>query len=193
MMKIFAAAALAMTLATGAHAATIATGGTGSTGAGGITFADGSATTDWVGFPGAWTTAAMIEDAIWVRDGAGSSSSYKFEFDLSGYDLSTVVMSVDWAVDNSGNVTLNGSHVDTIASGGSAYSSIHSFSVGAAGSFVAGLNTLFFNQSGDNTTDGLRAAVRVTGDLSPVPLPAGGLLLISGLGAIAAMRRRRKA
>lgn len=57
-------------------------------------------------------------------------------------------------------------------------------------SFSSATVSLFNNQTNDGfTIDG----ATVVNDLAPVPVPAAGLLLIGGLGALGAMRARKKA
>ncbi|MEO0484800.1 MAG: VPLPA-CTERM sorting domain-containing protein [Pseudomonadota bacterium] len=189
--RLMTAAILAIGLAGTTNAATVAVGGTGTTGAGGITFFNGSPTTDFVGQPSVWTNAAMIEAATWVQSGGGATNVFRFDFDLTGFDISTASITVDWAIDNEGTLDLNGSQIDAIAFGGAAYSTVHSVTVSNPSAFLAGQNTLLFNHAGDQASDGLRAAVRVTADTAPVPLPASGLLLVAALGGAALLRRKR--
>lgn len=184
----FGAALLA--LAAPAHAATVATGGTGSLGAGGITFLGGGATTDWVGEPGVWDHTATTPASYWVRLD-GTASTFVFDFDLTGYDLSTVSVDLKWAVDNTGVVNLNGVFKALVGAGN--YTALSSLLIVGPGDFIAGANTLSFDATGDGTTDGFRAAVTVTAELSDVPVPGALPLLLGGVAAIGLARRKTRA
>ena len=43
-----------------------------------------------------------------------------------------------------------------------------------------------------NSAGGLSHKTTIGGDLTPIPLPAAGWLLMAGVGGLAAMRRRKK-
>jgi hypothetical protein len=81
------------------------------------------------------------------------------------------------ALIDSFNVAGGGVGTDTLSGGIISY-----VTFSGSGGYVA-LSNLTYNY--DGTTDG------VNDDLAPVPLPAGGLLLLGGLGAIAGLRRRK--
>lgn len=113
-----------------------------------------------------------------------------------------VTLTFDWAV-NLLSFTLNNTEGDTcvlfLCGGGDQYDvSIN------GGSWVNGLTASALNPVGVNyvTSIGIRASGSFIGDLddfklagvqvASVPLPAGGLLLGGGLGALALLRRKRK-
>lgn len=147
--------------------------------------------------------ASVSPAAAWVTDPSVTEGSFstgwgsfvpvvlRTTFDLTNVDLATVILSGTWRVaDNTLGLFLNGvsipgttflntwdfdSHTGPITTG-----------------FVAGMNT--FEIRGDSINSGWDAfwfAGTVThADVPNVPLPAGGWLLLAGLGGLAALRRR---
>lgn len=185
-------------MSSAAQAATVAYAGTGSLGdvggpgsVGGFTYAGGGATTDWVvgAQPGVWTNAVTTPASYWVLRGDPTTTAdvdFEYSFDLTGYDLATVSVDIQWSVDNSGNIDLNGVF-QTLAY--SNYTALQSVTMVGPTHFNAGLNTLTFKTAGDGATDGMRAAVTVTADVSAVPIPATLPLLLGAVGLLALRRR----
>lgn len=187
-----AAFALALSaLAVPSYASTVIySAGTGdNAGPGGILFAGGGATTVWDSSrPGVWTTATTTPASDWVYLD-GISSTFEYNFDLTGYDLSSVSVEIEWSVDNSGTIDLNTTNVRGPYTD---YTSLDTFTITGPAGFNAGSNTLSFFATGDGRTDGFRAAIEVSGDLiSAVPVPAT-LPLLLGAVAIAAGRRKKR-
>ncbi|KMK68713.1 PEP-CTERM domain protein [Puniceibacterium sp. IMCC21224] len=193
MKHSFRSALFAVTLlavAAPAHAAVVKYGGTGSLGAGNITFEGGGATTDWDSSrPGVWTDAVTDPASDWVHLD-GTAGTFVFEFDLSGYDLSTASVQVDWSADNIGVAYLNGNDVTGEYTD---YTAISSFTLDDDALFASGANLMRFVVTGDGRTDGFRAAIAVTADLAAVPLPASLPLLLGGLVLVGARRRKSRA
>lgn len=143
-------------------------------------------------FHPAYLPNSATSEWVWDADLALSPVTFTHTFDLTGYDHSTASLSGLWGVDNIGTAYLNGTAISSIPFGYPAFQTLTAY--GAASGFVAGVNTLAFHV--ENTGDyyssnpaAFRAEVLVT---AAIPLPAGVLLLLSGLGAFAALGRRRK-
>ncbi|ARE40030.1 hypothetical protein RGUI_1889 [Rhodovulum sp. P5] len=145
--------------------------------------------------------SAEVTDPVseWVWAGAwwsGASVYYEFEFDMTGYDLSTASLSGLWGVDNYAWVYLNGTEIGALPSLlTSNFTSLHDYGTSDASLFNAGANILRFVATDDGGHMGFRAAVVVTADpvSGDVPLPAGGVLLLAGLGVLAAYGAERRA
>lgn len=171
-----------------------ATGGAGSLGAGGITFLGGGATTDWVAEPSVWDDAATTPASYWLHLD-GTAGTFVFDFDLAGYDLSTVAVDVRWAVDNLGAVNLNG--VFQSLAGAGNYTALSSLPIVVPDDFIAGANTLLFDAIGDGITDWFRVVVTVTAVtaelVADVPVPGALPLLLGGVAAIGLARRKTRA
>jgi hypothetical protein len=86
---------------------------------------------------------------------------------------------------NGGSSVTNGSNPDNSGPGINFFASTNG---DQSGKFVY----LFLDDGGANNDDNHDDLV-VRVDVAPVPLPAGGLLLIGALGGLAALRRRKKA
>lgn len=87
---------------------------------------------------------------------------YQTTFDLTGFNLSTVTLSGQWAADNSGVVDLNG--VPVAGSSTSGFSSFAPFTI--SNGFINGVNTLDF----------------LVSNLGSVPNPTGFRAEVSGAG-----------
>lgn len=91
-------------------------------------------------------------DSTWIGPINGTSLSspgeyiYQTQFDLSGFDPSTAIISGGWAYDNIGKIFLNG--IDAQVSSRNFFHSISNFTIDEG--FVAGVNTLEFRVT--NTT-----------------------------------------
>ncbi|WP_240931663.1 VPLPA-CTERM sorting domain-containing protein [Parasedimentitalea denitrificans] len=192
-------------LASSAYAATVGSAATGSASVGGFVMNGGQAMVDVSN--GAYTSVPgdTSPESTWVWDEAGSQSvnttnTFVWTFDLTGYDLTTAVLTGLWGVDNFGTASLNGAVIGTIDFGFDAFQTLEAVSDGTnTPVFVAGINTLSFSAtngyqsgSGNPGPGAFRTGVTVTADVSPVPLPAAGLLLIGALGGLGLMRRRKK-
>lgn len=145
-------------------------------------------------------------DWVWVVDPEGpDTAQFSFTFDLTNADLASVVLQVDWSVDNWGWVELNGDgnlggsdDVSVLPDQTGNFRAIESATVNTPSSFVQGQNTLTFylrdrffdDPQQDGGPAAFTAAVSVTA--TPIPLPAAGWLLIGGLGALGALRLRRR-
>lgn len=195
--KLLAACALAL-VATSANAATVASVGT---------FGGG---TDFVSSAG----GALVENAHpayvansatseWVWDEVLDTQivTFSFEFDLTGFDVSTASLSGIWGADNVGTALLNGTAIAFLPDDRSSFQALQSY--GTDTGFVEGTNVLSFAIVNDLTRFGydprinpasFRAEATITAlAIAPVPLPAGAVLLLTGMGAVVAVRRRRKA
>ncbi|MGA2032589.1 MAG: hypothetical protein ABSG68_10050 [Thermoguttaceae bacterium] len=140
----------------------------------------------------------------WVANGPNSSwiardyttsnngvNTYYRDFDLTGYNLSTVTISGSWTLDDQGTLSVNGNQVASLGNGN--WGSLSSFSVPLS-DLVQGLNTISIaiTQS-DNYLEGVRLEGTVEGT-SAIPEPATLIIwsLFAGLGIALGRLRRRK-
>ena len=193
--KLFLAAAVAtVTFATNAGAVTVATG---TTQAGDTDNIDlvGPATS--VISPGQHPSFGSQPGADWVwAPGAfaHTAHSFSFNFDLTGFDLGTVMLSGLVLVDNTVDILLNGTSIfalsDLIVGN---FTAPNPFATNVSNLFNAGANEVIFNVADAGGGYGFNASIDVSADAitSPVPLPAGGALLLGGLLMLHAGRKRR--
>lgn len=195
MKNAFKSALLAMTLAlpSAAGAATVAAGGTTVGDVNGIAAVGGTSYTAF-GLYGAEATAQTSE---WVWHGTdavfGNEDRYwRFDFDLTNYDVTTAVVSGLWGANNIGVAWLNGVQIGNVAFGGF-NNPLTTYGTSDATLFNAGTNTIFFGVRDTFATGGFRATVEVTADLLPaVPLPASAPLMVFALGGLIVVARRRR-
>ncbi|MEL6689300.1 MAG: VPLPA-CTERM sorting domain-containing protein [Pseudomonadota bacterium] len=101
-------------------------------------------------------------------------------FDAGTYTLDIGLLGSGRGTTESVTITL-GDWTTTISGIGSADDASTSFTFATTGGALS-----FENAGGDN-----RGAILTSVDLAPVPLPAGGLLLLAGLGGLAMVRRKK--
>jgi hypothetical protein len=135
---------------------------------------------------------------IWVNAGgqAGINEPYTFRltFDLTGFVASSASISGSWAVDNIGEILLNGSapigtgtfSLPTLLSQN--YSQFHEFTI--TGGFVSGINTLDFVVT-DLGPPGALNVNNLSGTAVPEPTSLTMLSLVSLGSLVYGFRRRR--
>lgn len=149
--------------------------------------------------PEAWVVDPIEATSRWIVPASSGTANvapgdyvYRTSFDLTGLDASTATLSFSIAADNNVEVFLNG---EAVFGPGAPFGSFASFSVSSG--FESGENTLEFEvtNTGSNVNpSGLNVAVTGRADeLSPIPLPGSGFLLITGIGALAVTRFTRRA
>lgn len=154
----------------------------------------GPASADMVITPNsAWVTDS---DANWIGPTSGTSNaplggySYSISFDLSAFDISTVIIDGKWASDNNSEIFLNGNPTG-FTGNVLAFQALDSFALSSG--FVSGTNTLTFQVLNPGAPSPNPTGLIVT-DLSGngilVPEPAS--LVLCGVGGVALMNRRRK-
>ncbi len=154
----------------------VSSGGGALVGAANAAYVPNSATSQWV----------------WDADLSLSEVTFAHTFDLTGHNHTAAVLSGFWAADNIGFAYLNGIEIASLSFGKGAFNTLNAF--GAATGFVEGLNTLEFRILNKGPSSASNpAAFRAEALVTVVPLPAGGLLIVTGLCALGAMGRRRKA
>lgn len=146
--------------------------------------------------PGVWQPATPTYSWIGATtSGSGGGGDYLFRtlIDLTGYDPTTAILTFNCALDNNpgtgGPYSLNGG-----PSGGNcgvpfSFGPVQTISSG----WVAGLNTLQFHVTGDNTTDGLLVGnASITAQtVTATPEPASMVLMATGLFLVGGAIRRR--
>lgn len=177
--------------ASSASAATVATGTTQLGDAGGINLQGPGVATNANTYR-TYTTLAG-SNWVWGPGGENSTEVFEFEFDMTGYDLSTASLSGLVSVDNTVIVSLNGTEIfsltDLVASN---FRQNNAYSTTDSALFNQGGNTLTFTATDQGAFYGLLANVTVEAETAPaVPLPAGFPLMAAGLGALALARRAR--
>lgn len=151
-----------------------------------------SGTSQWVSFQQDYTTMVATSNVSYV---------YTTTFDLTGYVLSSVIITGGWAIDDLGTLSLNGgSALSTIAydSEGSSYDALHTFTLNQANGLVAGVNTLTFAVTNyaaafSGNATGLRvqfSSFAGTESGGEIPEPGTLALLGGGLLALGFIRRR---
>jgi len=193
MRTMIAAAALAL-VSTAAGAATIATGVTRIGDVGGINLQGPDAA---VAGSNGGVFAIPGTDNVWgLTQTSFSSAVFEFDFDLTGWDLSTVALSGQIAVDNTVSVALNGTTFFSLPNVlVSNFSVPNSYSTSDASLFNQGGNTVVYTVADAGGPFGFRANVEVTGEPSSpsaIPLPASLPLVLAGLGALGLAGRARK-
>jgi hypothetical protein len=129
-------------------------------------------------------------------NGLPGDYEYSITFDLTGFDLDSVIIRGIWATDNGGiGVFLNGVDTGNIPSGGFTDSTLFSLSTAEGEVFNPGLNTLSFrlNNAGDalNPT-GFRAEFLTATGIVVIPEPSAMLLLATAAAGSACGRRAHR-
>jgi hypothetical protein len=138
----------------------------------------------------------IARDASLLNQGAGTYSFYR-QFDLTGYDLSTVFINGGWAADDDGDLRINGYLIASLqyhpSTGGVAdnWNHLHSFAVANPAWLNQGLNTLTITLV---DTCGVMDGARLSGTLTTVPEPSSFVLFaIAAISFLGYARRRRAA
>ena len=136
----------------------------------------------------------------WIARNANTSANgaapYTFycTFDLTGYDLTTASIAGLWAIDDSGDVSLNGNLLLSLpGENGQNWGAFHSFSVSAGSPyFNQGLNTLTITMTtSDNAWEAARLEGTVTGNAIPEPATAALLAAVLVGFCVGAWRKRK--
>jgi hypothetical protein len=142
---------------------------------------------DWFGgwIPNGPSSNWIARDAFNCCNGP---APYTFHTTFSVSDPSMASISGSWTIDDAGILVLNGQTIDSQGSGN--WGSLHPFSASGSGWFVTGVNTLAITiTSDDNFLEGVRLEGTVVGT-SSTPEPSTLLMLFSGFGGLAFVRRR---
>jgi hypothetical protein len=186
--------------------------GNGQTGCGGASDANWTVLDE---FGGATPTPGQVVDpsnadwyAGWVANASATPASdwiafdanhccdnglgiYTRTFDLSSYNLSTVSISGSWAIDDTGQLALNGKLIGSLVDG---WGSMTAFSDITPGDFVQGINTLQIEMTdSDVFLEGVNLSGTLTGQQTGVvPEPSNiAMVLIAGFAILLVLARRR--
>jgi hypothetical protein len=142
-----------------------------------------------------WISTGAASKWISIRADAATHNPegeyiYRTTFDLTGFDLGTVILTGQFAPDDVGSIFLN-----NVATRVNVCCYYQWFPFTLSSGFVAGVNTLDFvvENSGGGPT-GIRVDLAGSGDASAVPEPGSWMLLIIGggaLGLLANIKRQR--
>lgn len=142
--------------------------------------------------PGTWLDNDATSRWIWETSNGQPVNVARFfttTFDLTGLNASTASITGRWSADNKGNdIFING--VSTGQETTSGFVDWTDFAINSG--FVSGINTLTFKVTDVGSIAGFRAEIQ-SATAAAVPLPAGALFLLTGLGGLAAFRVRGRA
>lgn len=125
-------------------------------------------------------------DWVWIGDiNSNNAASWKWDFDLTGFDPATALISGVWAADNNATALLNGSSIQSV----NEFRTLSSFNYTGA-TFTSGANSLVFNAVDTGGPAAFRASLTITA--TPVPLPAGLPLALFGIAALGGLARRAR-
>ena len=164
--------------------------------------APSSAPFNWIAVNTTSAWIAPIANVVSITATSDVTYDYTTTFNLTGYDLSTVVISGKIAADNYASIHLNSAQsfysMGNVVSA-TDFNAWHAFTIdGSTGGLVAGLNTLSFHVVNAGTTGSNPTGLRV--EFSPqfqgvdppngeAPEPATVTLLGAGLLALGFLRR----
>ena len=161
------------------------------------TFSDGTTSTSAVVLSDSnlWYQWDRPSDARWLYNADKPDSGYRgwatftTTVDLAGYNPETAKLMGQWAADQYGYVTLNGTDTGNSVSDGNWNANLTAFSIQSG--FKTGLNTLAFHVYMPDGGDGLVVS-NATLSAALVPEPETYAMFITGLSLMGFMARRRK-
>ena len=133
-------------------------------------------------------TAAWVSPGSSGNAGVGGNYTYDLVFDLTGLDPATASISGIFGTDNDGSISLNG-NAPVATTGFAGFGATTSFSFTSG--FLSGLNTIHVtvDNGGDPTAFFVQFNSGTADSPSGVPEPTTFLLMGSGLGGLALIRR----